>query len=557
MRHLSVVLAALLLSSAAAVATAAAGPQRIYWTSGPMPRGIDRVTVRSLPGGTVLVPRVGREAVTAPGVEAIDVPVGAEAFVVRLPHGADDVAVLSTVATVLRVEGAYALLAADAAQAANPLLQLYRKERLTYLPPAPASVVAAAGRTGAGATATATTTAVDPQVKQAIVNSLNIAKWTQYVRELSGDLVFWLNGQLKSTNNRHITKPGILIAQDYMEDRLRAMGYTVIRQPFMVGGTPAQNIIGVKTGVVLPDEIIVVGSHHDSLSEDINLRAPGAEDDASGTAGVLHLAELLAPYRTERTIHFACFSGEEQGIYGSQYYVSQLGANGWHVTNAMVLDEISAWETNFAVVIEGQPAWEPLMSLYQGNLTQWAGVSYRKDYVSWGSDHVPFQQAGIPAFIAIHMDYPSYPYWESINDKWNQPCPGLGRACMDPALALAILKGAAATLADLAVPIDRSTPAPPAPVVARLALEQNVPNPFNPSTLIAFELAAPGRVHLDIYDAAGRRVRRLLDEERPAGAGSARWDGLDELGRAVASGLYHYRLITDDGALSRSMVLAR
>jgi hypothetical protein len=548
-------LAVLLLPCASAATGTAAAPRTIYWTSAPVPRGLDRVTVRSLSVGNLLVPQEGREAIASPGVEAVEVPAGAEAFVVQLPHGADDLPVLSAAATVLRVEGTYALIAADAQQAANPLLEAYHKERLIYLPPVRPARTPSSWRKGGGATASPT--AVDPQLKQNIVNSVNVAKFSQYVRELSGDLVFWLNGQLKSTNNRNTYRPGNLVAADYLQDRLQAMGYPVIRQPFVVGGSPTQNIIAVKTGVVYPDEIIVLGGHYDSISGNTALRAPGAEDNGTGTAAVMHLAEIFAPYRTERTIHFVCFSGEEQGLWGSEYYVTQLAANGWNVTNSMIMDMISAWQSNFAVIIEGEHAWEPLMSLFQGNLTQWSGIGYRKDYASWGSDHVPFQQAGIPCFLAIDMDYGSYPWYHDIDDKWSSQCVEQGRACIDPSLGLAIMKGMIASLADLAVPIDRSTPAPPVPPAARLALEQNVPNPFNPSTVIAFELAAPGGVRLDVYDAAGRLVRRLVDEQRPSGAGRVRWNGQDDVGRAVASGLYHYRLITADGVLSRRMVLAR
>ena len=554
MRTRLLLVAVALLACVPTSAGASAGASRIYWVPGAAPSALDEITVRQLPGGAVLIPRAGRAAVDLPGAEGFDLPPGAESFVVRLSHPQDDLPLLSAVGSILRVEGGFALVAADARQVTDPRFQRFPKERLTYLPPPRTSTPLLQRATP---TPFARASAVDPAIKAAIVDAIDIAKWTQYVRELSGDLVFWLNGQLRSTDNRHITKPGILLAQDYLVDRLQALGYTVIRQGFSVGATACQNIIAVKQGVVTPQEIIVVGGHHDSLSENINLRAPGAEDDASGVAGVLHLAELLAPYRTERTVHFVFFSGEEQGIYGSQYYVSQLAANGWNVTNAMVLCEISAWQTNFATIIEGEHSWEPLMSLFAGNVVQWSGIPYREDYYSWGSDHVPFQQVGIPAFLAIHMDYEDYPYWESIDDKWNQPCPGLDRPCMDASLALAILKPAAATLADLAVPIDRSTPAPPQVIGPRLALRQNVPNPFNPSTTIVFELPLAERVRLDVYDAGGHLVRALLDEERSAGQGSVRWDGRDGRRMPVASGLYTYRLIANRSVLTRTMALVR
>jgi hypothetical protein len=74
-------------------------------------------------------------------------------------------------------------------------------------------------------------------------------------------------------------------------------------------------------------------------------------------------------------------------------------------------------------------------------------------------------------------------------------------------------------------------------------LARSIPNPFRISTRIAFSLDGPcSTVRLDIYDARGRRVTTLIDEEMPAGPHAATWDGTDALGRPVADGVYFYRL---------------
>ncbi|HPF35316.1 MAG TPA: M14 family zinc carboxypeptidase [Candidatus Krumholzibacteria bacterium] len=77
------------------------------------------------------------------------------------------------------------------------------------------------------------------------------------------------------------------------------------------------------------------------------------------------------------------------------------------------------------------------------------------------------------------------------------------------------------------------------------------PNPFNPSTTVSYELAAAGRAVLEVYDVQGRLVRTLLDETRPAGAGTALWDGRADDGSAAASGMYFVRLRS--GGESRSL----
>ena len=96
---------------------------------------------------------------------------------------------------------------------------------------------------------------------------------------------------------------------------------------------------------------------------------------------------------------------------------------------------------------------------------------------------------------------------------------------------------------------------PKAPEVTYL--RQNFPNPFNPTTRITFGLAAPGNVSLRIYDAAGRLVRVLAEGARPAGNYTELWDGRDSGGRAVASGIYFYRLTAGPFSETRKMALLR
>jgi hypothetical protein len=99
------------------------------------------------------------------------------------------------------------------------------------------------------------------------------------------------------------------------------------------------------------------------------------------------------------------------------------------------------------------------------------------------------------------------------------------------------------------------TDTPKAPEATYLA--QNQPNPFNPTTRIAFGLSAPAHVSLRIYDVAGRLVRVLAEGARPAGNYSELWDGRDSGGRAVASGIYFYRLQAGPFSETKKMALLR
>jgi hypothetical protein len=92
----------------------------------------------------------------------------------------------------------------------------------------------------------------------------------------------------------------------------------------------------------------------------------------------------------------------------------------------------------------------------------------------------------------------------------------------------------------------------------RVRMDQNHPNPFNPSTTIHFSVDPPGRrVTLRVYDVAGRLVTTILESEWVSGERAVEWDGRNGAGRAVASGVYFYDLRTPDSRLTRKMVVVR
>lgn len=88
-------------------------------------------------------------------------------------------------------------------------------------------------------------------------------------------------------------------------------------------------------------------------------------------------------------------------------------------------------------------------------------------------------------------------------------------------------------------------------------LLQNTPNPFSPSTRIAFDLEQGSQVDLSIYDVVGRRVRTLVEGSLGAGPHTVTWDGRSQDGTRAAAGIYRYVLRTPDGRVARSMLLIR
>ncbi len=105
---------------------------------------------------------------------------------------------------------------------------------------------------------------------------------------------------------------------------------------------------------------------------------------------------------------------------------------------------------------------------------------------------------------------------------------------------------------DLTVGVEKSQTVPQS-----FTLYPNFPNPFNPSTNIRFELPEVSRVKVEIFDLTGRKIRTLVNGVLPAGEHQVNWDGTDDLGRSVASGLYFYRLQNEEHLQTRKMILMR
>jgi len=96
----------------------------------------------------------------------------------------------------------------------------------------------------------------------------------------------------------------------------------------------------------------------------------------------------------------------------------------------------------------------------------------------------------------------------------------------------------------------------PSPPGALLGL-RNIPNPFNPSTMIVFELATGGLVQLRVFDIGGRMVRRLMESDLSSGRHEVLWNGRDDAGRALPGGVYLYQLMSSGESVSHRTVLLK
>ena len=245
---------------------------------------------------------------------------------------------------------------------------------------------------------------------------------------------FALVGELAAFN-RNSFSPALTSARDFILVQFSAVRltpeiFTYTLQSF-TNCTPAPapisltNPIGRKIGDNLPDEWIVVGAHYDSRNsmrcDGVASPQPGANDNASGCAGVIELARVFEKVSTTRSILFMCYSGEEQGLVGSRRYVEALQASGEiaKVKHMINLDMLGyAQTTTLSARIDTNLANQSLLAQYAD-----AAASYAPELnlisstnAGAGSDHWWFLQAGVPSIFTWENGASIYPHYHLATD---------------------------------------------------------------------------------------------------------------------------------------------
>lgn len=192
-------------------------------------------------------------------------------------------------------------------------------------------------------------------------------------------------------------------AEEHVRGRMRALGYAPERQSYEVGVRSAGNLEATLVGATTPKEIVVVGAHYDSAYD-----APGADDNASGVAALLALAEAFARRRTARTVRFVAFANEEPPRFwteamGSLVYAKACAARGDDVKAMLSLETLGYYRD-----APGTQRYPPPVSLlysdranfvaFVGNtrsraLTRESVAAFR------GAVRFPSEGAALPGFI--------------------------------------------------------------------------------------------------------------------------------------------------------------
>lgn len=176
--------------------------------------------------------------------------------------------------------------------------------------------------------------------------------------------------------------------------------------------TEARNVIGLLPGTgPHKDEYVVVGAHYDHLGENRAGINNGADDNASGTAGVIEVARNMAqaPYR-DRSLLFMTFSAEELGLIGSRHFCEQPTVPMEHIAAMVNMDMIGRLSDDYAnlLAIQGLGTGGGLADLVDRHAKS-LGFYYLPDNSARGpSDHASFYEAGVPSlffFTGLHPQY--------------------------------------------------------------------------------------------------------------------------------------------------------
>ncbi|RZA25183.1 MAG: M20/M25/M40 family metallo-hydrolase [Proteobacteria bacterium] len=223
-------------------------------------------------------------------------------------------------------------------------------------------------------------------------------------------------------NGRGTGSPENQAVAQKIADEFKALGFKAggiggsYFQAFNAKGRETQNIIGILPGET--DEFIVIGAHMDHLGSVNGQVYPGADDNASGTTGLIASARAFAknPSKLKRSVVFIAFSGEEMGLIGSLYFVKNPTIDLQKIKFMVNMDMIGRYRQEFDVIglektIEGNSIARELIA--KTNVKP----KYLGEVSAGGSDHMPFKQIGIPTGT----------FHTQLHDEYHQPTDTIDR----------------------------------------------------------------------------------------------------------------------------------
>jgi hypothetical protein len=226
------------------------------------------------------------------------------------------------------------------------------------------------------------------------------------INRVSQDSVTSYLNRLQAYHGRLTGTDSCYAAANWILGKFIDYGYTNIYFDYFTGyqlwdyyPVTSMNAVAVKEGSVYPNQQIVIGAHFDAVPE-----SPGADDNGSGTVGVLEIARALKDIETERTIIFVAFDSEESGLLGSDNYAFQAAMNGDSIMLMLNMDMIAQiTNSNQANLYYGSEV--AYSKLWSSLASQYVGITGRLAGQSGSSDHASFIQNGYDAIFIQEYDF--------------------------------------------------------------------------------------------------------------------------------------------------------
>jgi hypothetical protein len=303
---------------------------------------------------------------------------------------------------------------------------------------------------------------------------------------------------LEDYGTRNCRKPQAFLAQNWIKGYFENYGLSVEIQDFPMGGyTCSDNVIATLTGYVHPDEYVIIGGHYDSFTG--GSQEPGADDNASGTAGVMEVARILSQFEFERSIVFCAFSGEEYGLYGSEAYAARAEELGMNILGYFNLDMIG-YHYPGDVIHTDMIA--PASAAELSDFYKAVSAIYLPDFLIFdavsspgGSDHISFNNHGYMGIFPFEDDVNHSPYVHTSNDL-------IGPSFNSALQAQKFIQAALASVVSLARPHD------PVGQQEQSLLKPEVRIfPYPAKGQVSIELSRPGAAIVEIFSITGQKIR--------------------------------------------------
>lgn len=393
---------------------------------------------------------------------------------------------------------------------------------------------------------------------QNVINEVSLANLISTVSRLSGEKPVTIGSEEITILSRYMNHPHNDIAADFIKQELEGYGLDVEDQYYVssrntLGGV-GRNIIAKKLGVEYPEKKYILCAHYDSITSN-GSNAPGADDNASGTAAVLEAARILSGYQTKYTMLFILFDEEELGMIGSNYYANSAWSSGEEIMGVINMDMIafdsnSDWSCDVHTRnISNSEALKNKMLEVNSTYSLMLNVEVHSVGTT-SSDQSSFWNKSYGAILLIE-DYEGSilvlyndfnAFYHTANDRL---------FAFNSLYYKAMSKLSVGTFAELAEIVTTSENNDEVVETAFL-LSQNYPNPFNPSTKIVFTLPHSGYVRLTLFNILGDEIEVFIDGHMQAGSHHYNFNAKD-----VSSGVYFYQLLYESKAYQRKMIVAK